>query len=215
MELNINKNGVFIQIGTNNGSDEFNIMIKKSKPSKVILVEPNKSLNNVIYRNYSGVENVFLENVAITNSNKGEVELVIPSNIYNGHSKNGIRYGDAGFSLLPMDDWGDEFESIKADSMTFNELCEKYNINHVNFLQIDTEGYDSEIIKSIDFNKVDIDMIKYELWGFDEKCFTRHGDKGKEYGANGMNFVSELLVSLGYELTKLTYDMLAIKKRTE
>lgn len=46
--------------------------------------------------------------------------------------------------------------------MTFMELCEWYEITDIHYLQIDTEGYDAEIIKSIDFAKVNIDIIKYE-----------------------------------------------------
>ena len=90
------------------------------------------------------------------------------------------------FSLLPMDDWGNDFVEIEAPSMTFNDLCDKYEIRHIDFLQIDTEGYDAEIIKSIDFTKIKIDTIKYEIWHFPVECFKRHGEKGKEYGWAGM-----------------------------
>ena len=210
--MEIQKNKIFVQIGTNNGHDEFNEMVRKLEPSMVILVEPNKLLNDTIHRNYSNIDNVFLENVAITEENKGKVKLFLPKDVPGkSASVNGVHYGDPGFSLLPMNDWGDDFEIIEADSMTVNELCEKYHINNIHFLQIDTEGYDSEIIKSIDFNKVSVDIIKYERWTFLEEAFTRHGEKCKLYGMNGMNYVSNLLESLDYTVTTLPYDMLATK----
>ena len=84
---------------------------------------------------------------------------------------------------------------------------------HIHYLQIDTEGYDAEIIKSIDISRVNIDIIKYETWNFAEDCFSRRGDKAKLYGVNGMNYISNLLLSLDYELTKDGGDMIAVKKR--
>ena len=95
------------------------------------------------------------------------------------------------------------------------ELCTRYEISDIHYLQTDTEGYDAEIIKSIDFTKINIDTIKYETWNFVEDCFSRHGDKAKLYGINGMNYISNLLLSLGYELTKDGGDMIAIKKRLQ
>jgi len=200
------KDKVFVQIGTNDGKDEFNEIIKKCCPSKIILVEPNKSLNKDILNNYNGISNVYIENVAITEISKGNVNLCKPSK-----SINGIKYNSQGFSLLPMDDWGDELIVFKSPSMTFNELCDKYKITNVRFLQIDTEGYDAEIIKAIDFNKINIDILRYERWNFQESCFTRYGDKSKLYGINGMRDVSLLLSSLGYRIID-GLDVLAIKR---
>lgn len=202
---------VFVQIGTYTGKDEFNRFVKKYPPSKVILVEPNEAMVNHIANNYVGIDNVFLESVAITETNKGEVELVIPKNNIKGKSINGIKYKESHFSLLPMDDWGNDFRRVIAPSMTFSELCEKHNINDIHYLQIDTEGYDAEIIKSIDFDKINIDQIKYEVWGFGVDCFTRHGNKAKLYGVNGMQTVENLLKSLGYILTQDKSDVTAIK----
>lgn len=210
--MELQKNKVFVQIGTNDGFDEFNSIVRQYEPSLVILVEPNKLLNDRINYHYQGVNNYHIENLAITEENKGVVNLVMPKDMpgYN-RSVNGIHYEDKGYSLLPMNDWGNDFVTISAESMTFNDLCEKYGINDIHYLQIDTEGYDYEIIKAIYFNKVNIDIIKYENWGFDINCFTRH-EKFEQYGINGLNTVTELLTNLGYELEKLSDDTLAVKK---
>ena len=197
---------VLVQIGTYDGchdNDRFNEIVKGMSPSKVILIEPNKALNDKIWSNYAGVDNVVLENVAIVaEENKGMVQLVYPKNNVDGVSVNGIHYGDHNFSLVPMDDWGDDFEELETPSMTFNELCRKHKLAHIHYLQVDAEGYDAEIIKSIDFSKVNIDIIKYEYWPFDETCFTRHGNKAKLYGASGMQSAEDFLKFLGYSVTK-------------
>jgi FkbM family methyltransferase len=208
------KDKVMIQIGTNNGADEFNCLVKSLNPNMVILVEPNIKLNGEIIKNYEGIKNFYLENVAITEVSKGLVKLVIPKNHYD---KNGIRIGknnyvDCHYSLLPMDDWGNDFNEVESPSMTFTELCDKYGIVNIHYLQIDTEGYDAEIIKSINFKHLNIDIIKYEDWSFPIDCFSRHGDKAKHYGINGMVEVDYLLRGLGYTITKEKSDYIAIKE---
>ncbi len=175
---------VLIQIGTNDGADEFNRICRRSRPSKVVLVEPFAELNSSIQRNYRKVKNVHVENVAITNIEKGTVVLVLPRNRGNMTSH---------FSLLPMDDWGNDLIERQVPSMTFSQLCEKHGISYIHYLQIDTEGYDTEIIKTIDFERIRIDIIKYEKWMFPTDAFKRHGEKAKDYGAAGMAYVLNLL----------------------
>ena len=205
--IKIKHNRVLVQIGTNNGCDEFNGIVKYCEPSKVVLVEPNKLLNPQIYNNYKSISNVFVENVAITEKNKGNVRIVKPKN--NGSKK--VTYNDKHYSLLPMDDWGDNFDEIITPSMSFMTLCEKHKIDHIHYLQVDTEGYDAEIIKSIDFKKVRIDIIKYEDWSFNQECFSRYGEDKKKYGVNGMLAVSMLLEAIGYIIVRDCADYIAIR----
>jgi len=206
--MRIEKHKTLVQIGTYNGADEFNCIVHGADPAKVVLVEPNKEMNAEIIKNYTGVNNVFIENSAITEVDKGLVKLVHPADV---PRKNRQFYNEC-FSLIPMDDWGTDFKHIIVPSLSFMDLCKKYELTNIHFLQIDAEGYDCEIIKSIDFSKVNIDILKYENWSFPEDRFTRHGKKGKEYGINGMNYVAELLKNLGYSLIEGKADIIAIKE---
>jgi FkbM family methyltransferase len=209
--MELQKNKVFVQIGTNNGNDEFNKFVRQYNPSKVILIEPNSKLNQQIELNYNGIE-VLIENYAITDTTKKEkVKIVKPKNIYNGRAKNGFYYSDAGYSLIPMDDWGDELDELEVPSISLNDLMKKHNVINIHYLQIDTEGYDSEIIKSIDFTTLNIDILKYENWIFSEDSFKRHGDDKKLYGINGMDNAEKLLKDLGYILTTDNIDTVATK----
>jgi len=154
---------VFIQIGTNNGNDNFRKLVIQHKPSKVILVEPNYSLFDIITEHYKDIPNVYIENKAIYYNSNSEISLYIPKTNANNIAANGCGYCDAHYSLVPMNDWGDALQEIKTDSITFDDLCIKYNIrSKIDYLQIDTEGFDTEILKMIDFNKYDIRMIRYE-----------------------------------------------------
>jgi FkbM family methyltransferase len=199
----------FIQIGTNDGNDEFNSIVKVENPDLIILVEPNSELNNDIKKNYSEfIDKVFIENVAI-NTKSGPCEVVL-SKKYFPELNDYMYTNHTLYTLLPMDSWGDDFVSLKIDGITFNELCEKYSITEIDFLQIDTEGFDSQIILSIDFDKIKIKKLKYEIWGFTPDCYSRYGEKSKDYGTNGMKNVEEKLISLGYKLTQCTTDIEAV-----
>jgi len=200
--MRIESGKVLVQIGTNDGKDEFNKLCRKAKPSKVILVEPFAECNPSILKKYKQIQNVCIENVAITEVEKETVTLVLPRN------RGGIT---TQFSILPMDDWGDDLLERQVPAMTFGQLCEKHQISHIHYLQIDTEGFDAEIIRTIDFNSITIDILKYEKWNFSTDAFQRHGEKGKTYGIAGMTYVSNLLKGLGYTLSDEGSDMVASK----
>jgi hypothetical protein len=55
----------------------------------------------------------------------------------------------------------------------FKQLLEKHQISEVDFLQIDAEGYDFELLKSIDFSTTRPRFVNYErvlLQGSEEEC---------------------------------------------
>ena len=120
---------------------------------------------------------------------------------------NGITYGDAHFSLVPMNDWGDKnnMAKIEAKTITFDEICRIHNITEIDYLQIDTEGFDSEIIKMIDLSKVKIKKIRFEKWGFKPECFTSHNSEiSNELGIAGINATVEKLKNNNYVISEIS-----------
>lgn len=212
---------VFFQIGTNNGNDLFNLLVKKENPDLIILVEPNISLIKEIEKNYKDIKNVHLFNNAIYYEDNTDIELYIPAinGVYGNIGENNITYSNVHYSLVPMNDWGEKknMNKIIVKSIRFDTICEKLNISKIEYLQIDTEGFDTEIIKMIDLSKYDIKKIRYEKWGFSNDKFTRHNDSDKSIhlGLSGMIEVEEKLKSHGYNLTDINdndgVDIIAIK----
>ena len=49
-----------------------------------------------------------------------------------------------------------------VNGITFATLIEKHNVQTIDLLQLDAEGYDFEIIQSIPFTKVIPSIIRYE-----------------------------------------------------
>jgi FkbM family methyltransferase len=183
---------VFFQIGTNNGNDLFRELVIKENPDMVILVEPNEFLIDDIKKNYSNIKNVYIYNNAIYYDDDQIIELYIPAKngIMGTRADNGITYDYGHFTLLPMNDWGSKNDMVKISStgITFDKICSIHGITNIDYLQIDTEGFDSEIIKMIDLSKYKINKIRFEKWAFKPECFTDYNkDKANELGINGMN----------------------------
>ena len=60
-----------------------------------------------------------------------------------------------------MNDWGEKDDMVKitAKSITFDEICKVNNITNIEYLQIDTEGFDCEIIKMIDLKNTKLNKL--------------------------------------------------------
>lgn len=56
---------------------------------------------------------------------------------------------------------GSTTEIIEVETMKIETICDIHKISHINYLSIDVEGGEFELIKSINF-KVYIDVIGYE-----------------------------------------------------
>ena len=57
---------------------------------------------------------------------------------------------------------GSTTEVIKVSTKKLETICNENNISHINYLSIDVEGAEFEVIKSINFDKVFIDVIGFE-----------------------------------------------------
>ena len=194
---------VYFQIGTNDGNDEFRKKVILDNPNLVILVEPNTELIQTIKNNYSNINNVVIYNNAIYNNSNEEVELYIPAKnaIYGTRADNGHTYSHVNYSLVPMNDWGDKKDmvKIKTKTITFEDICRLNNITEIDYLQIDTEGFDSEIIKMINFNKYKINTIRFEKWYFSSNCFSKYNDN-LILGQDGMKESLNKLLFHNYEI---------------
>jgi len=199
---------VFIQIGTNDGNDNFRRKVIEAKPDLVLLVEPNAACISKIQTHYKNIPNVHIHNRAIYYNNDDTVTLSIPAmkKKIGNKGENGYKYSDLHYSLLPMNNWGspENMHTITSKTITFDTLCDTHNITEIEFLQIDTEGFDSEIIRMINFSKYKIKMLRFEKWIFDPSTFTRYNsEKASQLGKAGYEFCVSHLSSLGYQITNV------------
>jgi FkbM family methyltransferase len=87
-------------------------------------------------------------------------------------------------------------ESVRC--LTFDELLSEYDVEHIDLLQIDTEGYDAEIIKSIDFSKTKPSIIRFE-----------HNLEAGNMQATAFIELADLLHQQGYDVILETQDATA------
>lgn len=52
---------------------------------------------------------------------------------------------------------------IKVNVCTLQEILDKDNIDHIDYLSIDTEGSEEKILKGINFDKINIELISVEI----------------------------------------------------
>jgi len=58
--------------------------------------------------------------------------------------------------------YGGSYRTTKVPSLRFNDVMKAYNVQHIDLLSIDTEGSEFEILQSIDFAAVSIDVLLVE-----------------------------------------------------
>ena len=168
----LNKKGsdvFFIQIGSNDGIVDDILYDRILKYNyKGILVEPVPYLFDKLVKNYNQkLNNLIFENVAIGNMNQK-----LPFYRLDVKNQGGVTFWYEGLGsfkknvLLKHKNVIPEFDKLLVaeliDLITFQDLIQKHQITSINLLQIDTEGYEFEILSSIDFSTIKIDIILFE-----------------------------------------------------
>jgi len=177
----------------------------------VILIEPPKMIFDRLLDNYKKQSNLCFENVAVCNKSglkplykisfsdanwassvssfrKENVEALINSGYI---EKNAIKEN----IKLPTNK-REYITTEKVNCVTLENLILKYDIKNINMLMIDAEGYDSEIIKTINFNKVKPLNIVYEHTHLSKKEKIECKNYLKSAGYNLFEDISDTLASL-------------------
>ena len=146
------ENGVYVEIGVGNGKELSNTYyFEKYRGWKGVLCEPAKQFHDSIKKQR---EAVLVEN-AVYKASGAKLNFVESVN-------NGELSGLAGFGSVSETEKS-EIKSYEVTTVTFNEICEKYISGHViDYLSIDTEGSEYEILSSIDFTKYSVSCITVE-----------------------------------------------------
>ena len=148
--------------------------LKKGK-GRLICVEPVKKHFDALVKNYLNTPNVICENVAIAEQSGQKtfyrlgvdpVEHGYPEWLSQLSSLKKERME----TLWDKYEANEQFKTFylqnrieeKVDCITLSELLSRHKIGSIDFLQIDTEGYDLEILETIDFRLIPIRFVNYE-----------------------------------------------------
>ena len=183
--------------------------IEKLSPEKVLLVEPVPHNVDAIKKNLIHLDNVIIEQVAI--SNKNEIKnfyFVKNTSIHKlkKHWSSGIgsfnkqHILDHKSKRFKVEE--EDIEKVSINTIRFKDIVEKYQIKQINKLLIDVEGSEYEILNDIDFNSLNIKEILFEYKHFDG--YKKTGQKLEE--------TLEKLNIYGYKTSKIDEEnILAIK----
>lgn len=172
----------FVQIGANDGKtrDPINEYISKYQ-LRGILVEPQPDVFERLIDTYQGNNNVILVNSAISES-VGKKKFYTSNNLLKKNypdlffrvtglasfDRDTVKKSLAGFFSKTLknkemvEKVDDYIEEIEVKTTTLYTLFKENNVGSMDFLFIDCEGYDFEIIKFLDFNKFKPKIINYE-----------------------------------------------------
>ena len=155
------KNGFYVDVGAhdgislnntlyfekNNNWSGINIEPIKKVFDKLVINRPNNINLNCAVCNNDGYTD-FLCNTGYTEMLSGIKDNFDPRHLHRLQSEN-TQHGSI-------------TEVIKVETKKLETILHENDISHINYLSIDVEGAEFDVIKSINFDKVFIDVIVFE-----------------------------------------------------
>ena len=155
------KNGIFVDVGAYDGVSINNTLyFEKNHNWTGINIEPIKDVYDKLVVNRPNTINMMC---AVSN-NDGKAEFICNKGYTEMISGLKNNYDRRHFERLMRENsqMGSTTELILVNTKKLETIFDEHNINHVHYLSIDVEGAEFEVIKSINFDKVFIDVIGFE-----------------------------------------------------
>ena len=191
------KNGVFMDIGAHDGVSINNtLFFEREHGWSGVNVEANKAVYDRLCVNRPTCINLhcaasskdgtvqFVKNDGYTEMLSGIIDNLDPRHVARINRE--------------IQAMGGSSQTVIVPSKRIETICDEHNIKHVHYLSIDVEGGEFDVIKSINFDKVFIDIIDFE----------------NNYNDTSVPIV-EYLKSKGYSILKYDTDILMIHKDSQ
>jgi FkbM family methyltransferase len=148
------ENGFFIEAGANDGLSQSNTALYEFEYGwKGLLVEPNpkkcfeckKRRINSIVENYALVSDNYTDDYIEGNFDETGYSESLTSLVYDK--------GDWCDSHLQIHKEQIKNNLIRVPAITLNKLLEKHNVDRVDFISLDVEGYEISVLNGFDLDK--------------------------------------------------------------
>mgnify|MGYP003956164345 CR=1 FL=1 len=191
-----------IQVGANDGikgDPLYNFVVKFNNKIKLLAIEPQEGPFNQLKKNYSNSRNIFFSQKAIGDGsekefysfNKNYSKFHNTDNTFDRHSSFEKTHLIERLtnSNIKNNEINNYINISKIKSYKLHEIIDDINddFNEIDFLQIDAEGYDDEVIKNSSIEKYKFKFINYEFKNLSEKR---------------LNNLHEYLQQNGYEIIR-------------
>jgi FkbM family methyltransferase len=187
------KNGFFLDIGAHDGVSISNTYFFESELGwSGICLEPNPEVFEKLIANRSctcicGCASIEHNTVNDFMRISGPLEML--SGLVNKYDLEHVSRIEA-----ELKKFGGSYEIIKVNCYNLNQILKDAGINHINFLSIDTEGGEYDILENFDFSQCQVDVITVE-------------------DAYRIHDFNSLLKSKGFKLAKrLEWDVIFVHK---
>lgn len=186
-----------IQVGANDGISFDNIYpFFVSNNTRGLVIEPLPDFFDRLKLNYSAYPKITPLRLAIHPSKESIsiYRLKFDSLQKYPHWANGIASFDKQH-LIKLNIKDEDIEADNVPCSSLMSLIDQYKLENLDYLQIDTEGFDDEIIKMIDFSKCRPKIIKFEV---------------HHLSVERKNLILKLLTEQRYKIIDERRDMLAV-----
>lgn len=168
-----------VQIGAFIGTDKIHDILKKESEANALLIEPvpwnfEKLKNN--YKSIINPDRIIFDN-SVINTYNGECQF------YAVKDKKYSQDWATQISSLKLNFIKDheqflnsneiEYEKLTLKCIKSEDIIQKYNITDIEFLKIDVEGFDYELIQDWPFDKIKPKYIQFELAHLDGKVNSK------------------------------------------
>lgn len=193
----------FVQVGAHDGTqlDPLREAILGSR-WRGIMVEPVPYVFARLEARYGPNPRVIVENVAVDGADGIRefhflAEASADDDVWRWYDALGSFRQDVVLShaeLVPDIDC--RLVSMDVPCVTFETLCTRNGIDHVDVVQIDTEGYDREILELVDLDRYGTQLVVFEHLHLDQ---------------DGRDVCRDLLIRRGFELVSDGMDTIAVR----
>ena len=141
----------FVEIGSN----YFDTLVGLADNGwRGLVVEPVPEYFNKIQK----IEGIYYENVAVGNEVKMISFYYIPEEIIEKNAlpawARGLGSINKNHPIIMANGWQNLVKEIPIQMLTVKDLLNKYDIKKIDYLKIDTEGMDCEILNQFDISKI-------------------------------------------------------------
>lgn len=150
--------GSFLDIGAYDGVDLSNTRALSELGWSGVCVEPNPTVFEKLAYNYLGNKNVHCYELAVGTID-GEFEMMCNDTYYSTLSETETKRWESNPSI--------QFVKELVEVVTFETFLKNSKIKTFDFISLDAEGVDLDILKQIDLTKVGCKMICVEWNGKD------------------------------------------------
>ncbi|CAM4153139.1 FkbM family methyltransferase [Gillisia hiemivivida] len=188
----------FIQVGANDGiSFDFLYEFVITRKSSGVVIEPVSDYFKELVNNYKDFPDIIKINKAIHSFEKSKKIFKIKNSSrhkYYDWVKGIASFDENHHNKTNISKEDMEEEHVQADTL-MNIITDFYSNKKIDYLQVDTEGYDLEILKMLDYTIIKPLIIKYEHSNLDKA---------------DINASKKLLIREGYSLFNEGNDTVGI-----